>query len=294
MTEKEENWNSDRLNKEFRKLNFTEYKTEVKKRKGNAKANEYLLGKRIFVYVKKIDSNPLVIHPNCEKIREDIQAIEGLRINWGKTTASTAYSDFPIRGVRKTQCGYAGNINSIDALKQLIKLLVFKESDILSDKIANNASGGVDELNSMEGIDEAGGTDPIDDADARKIILRSIVRRRGQQKFRSELLDAYNGTCVISGCNVVEALEAAHISPYLGDHTNIIKNGILLRADLHTLFDLRLIKIHAKTKRIWINANLKGTIYGDFEEKEILKPKNKNQEPDVKALQKHFVEEKLR
>ncbi|WP_336979879.1 HNH endonuclease signature motif containing protein [Altererythrobacter fulvus] len=54
---------------------------------------------------------------------------------------------------------------------------------------------------------------------------------------------AYEGRCAISGCDVREVLEAAHIMPYLGEETNDVRNGLLLRADLHTLFDLGLLKI---------------------------------------------------
>jgi putative restriction endonuclease len=76
------------------------------------------------------------------------------------------------------------------------------------------------------------------DEDMRDWALRCIAARRGQAAFRAALIDAYGGRCSITGCDAVEALEAAHISPYKGDHTNDVTNGLLLRADLHTLFDL--------------------------------------------------------
>ena len=43
--------------------------------------------------------------------------------------------------------------------------------------------------------------------------------------------------------SISETLEAAHIIPYKGSSTNHIQNGILLRADIHTLFDLDLLRI---------------------------------------------------
>jgi hypothetical protein len=66
-------------------------------------------------------------------------------------------------------------------------------------------------------------------SDARDRTLASIVRRRGQPQFRERLLAIYDGRCAISGCNAVEALEAAHISPYKGRHTNHPQNGLLFR-----------------------------------------------------------------
>ena len=47
----------------------------------------------------------------------------------------------------------------------------------------------------------------------------------------------------MTGCDVVQALDAAHISPYLGDQSNHVTNGVLLRADIHTLFDLQLFDL---------------------------------------------------
>lgn len=40
-----------------------------------------------------------------------------------------------------------------------------------------------------------------------------------------------------------QVLEAAQITPYLGKHTNVASNGLLLRSDIYTMFDLHLIGI---------------------------------------------------
>lgn len=45
----------------------------------------------------------------------------------------------------------------------------------------------------------------------------------------------------MTGCAVLEILEAAHIRPYLGHQTNRTDNDLLLRADIHTLFDKGLL-----------------------------------------------------
>ncbi|MBE2321408.1 HNH endonuclease, partial [Solirubrobacter sp. CPCC 204708] len=71
--------------------------------------------------------------------------------------------------------------------------------------------------------------------------LTAVAQRRGQSTFRNQLLEAYDLRCAITGSNAVAVLEAAHICPYRGDHTNRVDNGLLLRADIHTLFDLGLI-----------------------------------------------------
>ncbi|WP_083283377.1 HNH endonuclease [Humibacillus sp. DSM 29435] len=85
------------------------------------------------------------------------------------------------------------------------------------------------------------GLEDMDD-DRRGIDLRAIRTRQGQQGFRNKLISIYEG-CAVSGTSTIDVLEAAHISPHKGPHTNGIKNGILLRADIHVLFDLRLLTI---------------------------------------------------
>lgn len=89
------------------------------------------------------------------------------------------------------------------------------------------------------------GFDPALVQDARQKILREVVRRQGQKPFRSGLLTAYQGRCAVTGCAVEPVLEAAHITPYLGPQTNKVTNGLLLRSDIHTLWDSGLLYLDA-------------------------------------------------
>lgn len=61
--------------------------------------------------------------------------------------------------------------------------------------------------------------------------------RLGQGAFRVLVTDAYSRKCAISGEKTLPVLEAAHIQPYAEDGPHRISNGLLLRSDLHTLFD---------------------------------------------------------
>ncbi|HEX2206797.1 MAG TPA: HNH endonuclease signature motif containing protein [Longimicrobium sp.] len=61
--------------------------------------------------------------------------------------------------------------------------------------------------------------------------------RRGQAKFRQNLLKLYGGRCAVSGWAPESVLEAAHILLHADSGLNHSENGILLRADLHILFD---------------------------------------------------------
>ncbi|HEX9820963.1 MAG TPA: HNH endonuclease [Methylomirabilota bacterium] len=61
--------------------------------------------------------------------------------------------------------------------------------------------------------------------------------RLGQATFRIAVLDAYGRACAVTGEHSLPALEAAHIRAYAHDGPHEIRNGLLLRADLHRLFD---------------------------------------------------------
>lgn len=74
-------------------------------------------------------------------------------------------------------------------------------------------------------------------------VLRQVYQRQGQQQFRNKLIQAYGAKCLVTGAAVVETLQAAHIQPVAKDGTHDPSNGLLLRADIHTLFDLHLITI---------------------------------------------------
>lgn len=120
--------------------------------------------------------------------------------------------------------------------------------------------------------------------DARLREFRAIAIRQGQPEFRKKLIYAYGGICAISGCSITNVLEAAHILPYRGAHTNNIKNGILLRTDLHTLFDLGLLRIEPENYKIFIKEALHNSEYFMFHGNIIRLPINKEYWPDKEAL----------
>lgn len=93
-------------------------------------------------------------------------------------------------------------------------------------------------------------------ADEREKIFAEIKRRRGQQKFRDALRKAYGDQCMITGCKVLEVLEAAHINPYRGEKDNHVANGLLLRSDIHTLYDLDLIGINPENFTISLSRQI--------------------------------------
>lgn len=126
---------------------------------------------------------------------------------------------------------------------------------------------------------------PTDVRDARERTLASIILRRGQARFRKLLLNAYRGRCAITGCELEPILEAAHIHPYQGDQTDVVSNGLLLRADIHTLFDLGLLWIEPTNLSIRISDLLKCSEYISLEGKILARPESDSDHPSQAALE---------
>lgn len=82
---------------------------------------------------------------------------------------------------------------------------------------------------------------PQDDEDRRQIYARRI--RRGQSRFRKALLTLYGNQCAFTGVREDRVLEACHVLSHAETGNNQLHNGLILRADMHTLFDLRLMTV---------------------------------------------------
>ncbi len=132
--------------------------------------------------------------------------------------------------------------------------------------------------------------DPQNDEDARQRIEKSIVLRQGQPKLRKILLEGYSKQCCISGCCVDAILEAAHIMPYRNDETNHPSNALLLRADLHTLFDRNLIGINPTNFQIKIHTKLLGSEYEKYENQFLKFDHRTKLRPSLPALQRRYSE----
>jgi len=122
--------------------------------------------------------------------------------------------------------------------------------------------------------------------DARQIAAIRI--RRGQRAFRENLLSAWSRRCVVSESRVVELLEAAHIVPHAEETDYRTSNGLLLRADIHTLYDLQLLSIDQHL-RVHLADSLLNTEYRQYHGKKIeRRPERGADAPSADALrQRH-------
>jgi len=103
--------------------------------------------------------------------------------------------------------------------------------------------------------------------ETRRRVLREISLRRGQRQFRERLISRYGFACQISGCAFPGLVEAAHIRPYAETNDNGAHNGLLLRSDLHTLFDLDLLAIDPADLTVRIHFDLMAAGYNMFDGK---------------------------
>jgi hypothetical protein len=124
---------------------------------------------------------------------------------------------------------------------------------------------------------------------SRRRARTAVLRRRGQAAFRAAMLKAYGGKCAISACTVRDVLEAAHIEGYADGNTHAVRNGLLLRSDLHNLFDLGFLAIDPEDMTVVLFGSLAKTEYGRYEGKEIAIPKADSATPDYRKLAEHLA-----
>tara|TARA_S200000501_G_C20860516_1_gene759568 strand:- start:490 stop:1527 length:1038 start_codon:yes stop_codon:yes gene_type:complete len=125
--------------------------------------------------------------------------------------------------------------------------------------------------------------------DARRNILKSIKLRQGQSRFRHKLLMSYNYKCCITESDIVQTLEACHIMPYMGDQTNTLDNGLIMRSDFHVLYDMGLFYIDKDYKIVLSNTMLNSHFYKMFDGRKIFLPKNKDVWPKIAFLKEKML-----
>jgi putative restriction endonuclease len=124
---------------------------------------------------------------------------------------------------------------------------------------------------------------------------QSLVNIRiGQGAFRVLITENYNRKCAITGEKTLPVLEAAHIQSYSENGPNITSNGILLRSDMHKLFDAGYLTI-TKEYRIEVSKRIKeefhnGKEYYQYHGKELfVLPQKDIDKPNISYLDWHNI-----
>jgi putative restriction endonuclease len=80
--------------------------------------------------------------------------------------------------------------------------------------------------------------------------------RLGQQAFKAVVLDAYHRKCAITGTHISPVLQAAHVRPVSEGGEHRLDNGLLLRSDVHTMFDRGYVGVDPQY-RLWVSPRLR-------------------------------------
>jgi hypothetical protein len=133
-----------------------------------------------------------------------------------------------------------------------------------------------------------GGDEGTGPEDSRQ--FSAILIRRGQRDFRDRLLGAWTRRCVVTECRVEGLLEASHIVPHAEVTDYRTSNGLLLRADIHTLYDLNLLSIDEHL-RVHLAPELLASEYKQYEGKRIQRrPEKLSDAPSAEALRRRYQE----
>jgi putative restriction endonuclease len=124
-----------------------------------------------------------------------------------------------------------------------------------------------------------------------------IIPRLGQGAFRVSVTDAYGRACAVSLGKVLPALDAAHIKPYSLGGPHEISNGILLRRDIHSVFDAGYVTIgedfrFVVSDRVRSDFN-NGEEYRRLHGQRLHLPANPIHWPDREALRWHNLKQFL-
>jgi putative restriction endonuclease len=118
-----------------------------------------------------------------------------------------------------------------------------------------------------------------------------ILPRLGQGAFRALVTDIYGRRCAITQERTLPALEAAHIRPYGDGGEHEARNGLLLRRDIHSLFDTGYVTVtpdlHFEVSRRIREEFDNGKQYYALHGQQIMVPEARNQRPDPGALSWH-------
>jgi putative restriction endonuclease len=118
-----------------------------------------------------------------------------------------------------------------------------------------------------------------------------VIPRLGQGTFRVAVTEAYSRACAVTEEHSLPALEAAHIKPFALEGPHEVSNGLLLRSDLHRLFDRGYITI-TREHRLEVGRQLKehfdnGKSYYPLHGKSLIVPQLRARRPDAELLRWH-------
>lgn len=118
-----------------------------------------------------------------------------------------------------------------------------------------------------------------------------IYPRLGQGTFRVAVTDFYERRCAVTGEKTLPILDAAHIRPFAAGGAHEVSNGLLLRTDVHRLFDLGYVTV-SDQGRFEVGRRLRedfenGRDYYSMHGRSIFLPADSRYRPEKEALHWH-------
>ena len=118
-----------------------------------------------------------------------------------------------------------------------------------------------------------------------------IYPRLGQGTFRVAVTDFYERRCAVTGEKTLPILDAAHIRPFAAGGAHAVSNGLLLRTDVHRLFDLGYVTV-SDEGRFEVGLRLRedfenGRDYYSMHGRSIFLPADSRYRPEKDALHWH-------
>lgn len=161
---------------------------------------------------------------------------------------------------------------------------------------AGDSSEGTSLWNEMERAaartGQQGFSDPPDETQSKFGPPILVAPRLGQGAFRVAITELYQRQCALTDGKVLPALDAAHIRPYAEGGTHTKSNGILLRKDIHSVFDAGYATIDSSDYRFVVSDKVRDVFHNGNEYRRlhgtVLRlPANPADHPDREALRWH-------
>lgn len=123
----------------------------------------------------------------------------------------------------------------------------------------------------------------------------NVERWSRDGRFRTDVLDLYGSTCVVSGCSALDAIDAAHLAGVGNAGEDKPDNGIVFRADLHRLFDANPARMAICPKGMTVHFSEEcRDHYASYEGRVIELPKGGPQARAFHAHWKQFQKRRLK
>lgn len=140
-----------------------------------------------------------------------------------------------------------------DWSNSIVQGKTYSTDNIIGESLSSQVLERIKRINTVQPL-------TLIDWDQQRYGIEQMIRHRlGQGAFRIMVTDGYHRRCSITGERTLPVLDAAHIRPYAVNGPHIIQNGLLLRTDLHTLFDKGYITVDEK-----YNVDVSKKLYTDF------------------------------